>query len=331
MTRRPTMIFIALLGAVCVSAASMQSALAQVVAKPARIVIGFPPGGVSDVVARQLAERLRGTYAPAVIVDNKPGAGGRIGAEFVKNAEPDGATLLVTPSPMITIYPLVYRKLSYDPLRELAAVMILGSFPVVMVAGPALPAEIQTASEAMRWAKANPNLASYGTSAAGSTLHFTGVMLGRAANVEMTHVPFKGGGPSLQAVLGGQIPFAFMTPPTMVSQHRAGKVRALATSGAQRSAVLPDVPTLREAGFPDIDVRDWVGVFVPAKTPTELVAKLNAVLREALQTPEMADAFAKQMIEPMPPRSPEETAHQVQAEHRMWAPVVKASGFVSDE
>ncbi len=310
---------------------SVQPVRAQLIAKPARIVIGFPPGGVSDVVARQLAERLRGTYAPSVIVDNRPGAGGRIGAEAVKNADPDGATMLVTPSPMITIYPLVYRKLSYDPLRELAPVMILGSFPVVMVAGPGLPAEIQSVAEAMRWAKANPNLASYGTSAAGSTLHFTGVMLARSANVEMTHVPFKGGGPSLQAILGGQIPFAFMTPPTMVSQYRAGKVRALATSGAQRSSVLPDVPTLKEAGYAEIDVKDWVGVFVPAKTPPDIVAKLNAALRDALKTPEMIDAFAKQMIEPVPALSPEETARQVQAEHRMWAPVVKASGFVSDE
>ncbi len=310
---------------------SVQPVRAQLIAKPARIVIGFPPGGVSDVVARQLAERLRGTYAPSVIVDNRPGAGGRIGAEAVKNADPDGATMLVTPSPMITIYPLVYRKLSYDPLRELAPVMILGSFPVVMVAGPGLPAEIQSVPEAMRWAKANPNLASYGTSAAGSTLHFTGVMLARSANVEMTHVPFKGGGPSLQAILGGQIPFAFMTPPTMVSQYRAGKVRALAISGAQRSSVLPDVPTMKEAGYAEIDVKDWVGVFVPAKTPPDIVAKLNAALRDALKTPEMIDAFAKQMIEPVPALSPEETARQVQAEHRMWAPVVKASGFVSDE
>lgn len=304
---------------------------AQVLPKPVRIVIGFPPGGVSDVVARQLADRLRGSYASSLIVDNRPGAGGRIAAEAVKNAEPDGATMLVTPSPMITIYPLVYRKLSYDPLRELAPIMILGSFPVVMVAGPGLPAEIRSVGEAMRWAKANPNLASYGTSAAGSTLHFTGVMLARSAGVEMTHVPFKGGGPSLQAVLGGQIPFAFMTPPTMVSQHRAGKVRALATSGAQRSSVLPEVPTLKEAGYPEIDVKDWVGVFVPAKTPAEIVAKLNAALRDALATPELTDAFAKLMIEPVPPLSPQDTARQVQAEHRMWAPVVAASGFVSDE
>lgn len=331
MTTRRSLSLVAVLAAACVAGAWPQPVDAQLIAKPARIIIGFPPGGVSDVVARQLAERLRGTYASTIIVDNRPGAGGRIGAEAVKNAEPDGATMLVTPSPMITIYPLVYRKLSYDPLRELAPAMILGSFPVVMVAGPGLPAEIQSVSEAMRWAKAHPNLASYGTSAAGSTLHFTGVMLARSANVEMTHVPYKGGGPSLQAILGGQIPFAFMTPPTMVAQYRSGKVRALATSGAQRSSVLPDVPTLKEAGYPEIDVKDWVGVFVPAKTPADIVARLNAALRDALKTPEMADAFAKLMIEPVPPLSPEETARQVQAETQMWGPVVKASGFVSDE
>jgi tripartite-type tricarboxylate transporter receptor subunit TctC len=125
-------------------------ASAQVIAKPARLVIGFPPGGVSDVVARQLAERLRGTYAPTVIVDNRPGAGGRIGTEAVKNAEADGSVILVSPSPMITIYPHIYRRLAYDPLRDLAAVMILGSFPIVMVAGPALPAEINRSCRASR-------------------------------------------------------------------------------------------------------------------------------------------------------------------------------------
>lgn len=301
------------------------------ISKTARLIVGFPPGGVSDSVARHLADRLRGTYAPTVIVDNRPGAGGRISAEAVKNAEPDGSTMLVTPSPMITIYPHLYRQLSYDPLRDLAPVMNLGSYPVVLVGGPALPADVKTPRELVRWAKANPNQASYGTSAAGSTLHFTGVMLAKAGEVEMTHIPFKGGGPVAQALLGAQIPMAFVTPSTVVSHLRAGKLRALATSGAERSSMLPDVPTFKEAGFADIKVDDWIAVFVPAKTPAALIAKLNAALRDALKTPELTDAFAKLMVELVPPQSPEEFGRQVLAELTMWGPIVKASGFIGED
>jgi tripartite-type tricarboxylate transporter receptor subunit TctC len=314
----------------CAGTSAAYNAFAQVIAKPARLIVGFPPGGVPDVVARHIAERLRGTYAPAIIVENKPGAGGRIGVEALKNAEPDGSAILVTVNPMITIYPHVYPKLSYDPLRDLVPVTTLGSFPLLLVAGPGLPAEITSVAALVQWAKKHPDQASYGSSAAGSTQHFVGSMFAQAAGIKLTHVAYKGGAIAVQNLLGGQLPMAVVTPSTSIAHLRAGRLRAFATSGPNRSALLPDVPTFKEAGYADLVVEDWVGMFVPARTSAEIIAKLNGVVREALKSGETREAFAKLMIDPGG-ESPEECAKRVIAEHRMWGPIVKASGFVGDD
>ena len=306
------------------------SALAQAVGKPARLVVGFPPGGIPDVVARQLAERLRGAYAQALIVENRPGAGGRIAAETVKNSEADGSTILVTPNPMITLYPHVYRKLAYDPRRDLTPVTTVCTFPLVLVAGPGTPASVQTIADLVQWAKANPAKASYGTSAEGSTQHFIGVMFARAAGIELTHVSYKGGVLALQDVLGGQLPMMVGTLPTVAPQVQAGKVRALAMTGTQRVPLLRDVPTFKESGYPDLDMKDWVGVFVPSATPLETVAKLNAAVRDALRSREVAEAFARILVEPSG-ESPADCANLVAAESDMWGSIVKASGFVGDD
>jgi tripartite-type tricarboxylate transporter receptor subunit TctC len=303
---------------------------AQTTGKPARILVGFPPGGGADIVARQLAERLRGAYAPAIVVENRPGAGGRIAVEAAKNAEPDGSTILLSPNPMITLYPHIYRKLAYDPMRDLAPVTSVCSFPLVLVAGPGVPAEVKTASDLVRWAKANPRQGSYGTSAPGSTQHFIGVMFARAADVELTHVGYKGGGQAMQDLLGGQLPMMIATPPTIMASLQAGKLRALAVTGTRRSALLPDVPTFAESGYAGIDMRDWFGVFLPAKASSETVSKLNAAVREAIGSKEMAEAFARIAIEPGG-ESPEECAQLIAAESRTWSAIVKASGFVGDD
>ena len=238
-------------------------AFAQVVAKPVRLLIGFPPGGIPDVVARHLADRMRSTYAPTIIVENKPGAGGRIGVDALKSAEPDGRAILVTPNPMITLYPHVYPKLSYDPLRDIVPVTTLGSFPLLLVVGPGLPADINTISALVQWAKRHPDQASFGSSAAGSTQHLIGAMFAQAAGITLTHVAYKGGTMVVQNLLGGQLPIAVGTPSTTVAHIRAGKLRALATSGPKRSPLLPDVPTLKEAGYGDLVVEDRLGMFVP--------------------------------------------------------------------
>jgi tripartite-type tricarboxylate transporter receptor subunit TctC len=315
-------------GLVCAGAAPFRQALAQV--KTARLVVGAPPGGVADGVARNLAEGLRGSYAPNVIVDNRPGAGLRIAVEVVKASEGDGATMLVTPNPMITIYPHVYRKLSYDPLRDLTAVTSLGDVPLMLVAGPGLPGEVQSVAALVRWAGSNPAKASFGTSAAGSTLHFIGATFARAAGIELTHVAYKGGGPVVQDLLGGQIPLGVMTSAAAMPQVQAGKLRAIAITGTERSPLLPNVPTFRESGYPSITMKDWVGLFVPASTPAHIVTRLNATTRAALKSSELTAAFAKLLIEPAG-ESPEECAKRVQDEHAMWGPIVKASGFTVED
>jgi len=302
----------------------------QAIGKPARILVGFPPGGGADIVARQLAERLRGGYAPAVVVENRPGAGGRIAIEAARNGEADGSVILVSPNPMVTLYPHIYRKLAYDPARDLTPVSSLCSFPLVLAAGPAVPGEVRNAAELVRWAKANPRLASYGTSAPGSTQHFVGVVFARAADAELTHVAYKGGGQAITDLLGGQLPLMVATPPTIMASLQAGKLRALAVTGPQRSALLPDVPTFAESGYAGLEMRDWFGVYLPGKAAAETVSRLNAAVREAIRSREMAEGFAKIAVEPGG-ESPQECARMIAAESGMWSAVVKASGFVGDE
>jgi len=303
-------------------------AVAQVVGRQSRIVVGFPPGGAPDVVARLTADALRGSYAPTVIVENKPGAGGRIAAEAVKNGDADGSVMLVTPNPIITIYPHVYRKLSYDPLHDLTLVTSLCSFPLVLTAGPALPASVKSLADLVPWARAHPGSASFGTPAAGSTLHFIGVVFANAAGIELVHVPYKGGPEVVNDLIGGRIPLA-VTPPAPVVPHiQAGKLRALATTSVQWSSVLPDVPTFRESGYPQLDMKDWIGLFVPAKTPADTIARLNAIVRGALNKADVKAAFATLMME-AGGESPKDAARMVEAEYEMWRPIVKASGFVA--
>jgi tripartite-type tricarboxylate transporter receptor subunit TctC len=301
---------------------------AQSATKPCRIVVGFPPGSAPDVVARLMADGLSGAYAPTVIVENKSGAGGRIAAEAVKKGDPDGSTMLVTPNPIITIYPHVYGTLSYDPLHDLTPVTSLCSYPLVLSAGPALPSNVKTLADLVAWCRANPAGASFGTPAAGSTLHFIGLVFASAAHIELQHVPYRGGPEVVADLLGGRIPLA-VTPATPVVPHiRAGRLRALAVTSAERSPVLPDVPTFKEAGYPQLAIKDWIGVFVPANTPAETVERLNAALRAALKSSEVRQAYATLMMDSSS-ESPGDAARMVQAEYEMWRPIVKASGFTA--
>lgn len=315
---------------VCAGMLLMMSSDAFAQDRPVRLMVGFAPGGVADAAARALADRLRGRLTPTVLVENRPGAGGRLAVEQVKVADPDGTTLLVTPNPMITIYPHAYRKLSYAPERDLAPVAMLGAYPVVLAVGPAVPGEVRTLDGLVSWLKANPARASFGTSAAGSTLHFVGVGFARAAGVDLAHVAYKGGGPAVQDLLGGQIPFVVATPAAVRGQLSGGRVRALAVSGEVRSPTFPDVPTFREAGVPGLEMQDWIGVFAPAKTPTDRIARLADAIGEALREPELREAFAKLLVDPRPLRT-EEFAVAIRAETAAWVSIVRASGFVGDE
>ncbi len=306
------------------------AAHAQVASPNAWIVIGFPPGGLGDNVTRPLAERMRGGYAPNVLLDHRPGAGGRIAAEYVRRALPNGMTILQLPSSAMTLYPHIHRDLPYDAFADFVPVTALCTYAYSFTAGPGLPASIRTVAEYVAWARANPRLASYGIPASGSPLHFAGMSLARAANVELTAVPYRGGGPLLQDLLGGQVPVSFNVLTEVLPHVRAGRLRTLALATPDRSPHLPDAPTFTDAGYPGIGTEEWLGWFVPAGTQPATVARLAAAVRDGLRTPEFRDAvIARNALGPLD-TSPEETMAMLRRDHARWREVVAATGFTPE-
>jgi tripartite-type tricarboxylate transporter receptor subunit TctC len=320
--------FVAAAAGAGASIAAPRRAHSQVVGKLTRIIVGFAPGGSSDVTARLLVEQMRG-YASTIIIDNRPGAGGRIAVESAKAGAPDGSVLLLSPASMIVLYPHLYKPLGYDPVQDLIAVTTVCAFPFVLSVGPLVPRDVRTLADFIQWCKANPKLASYGTSGAGSMLHFAGMMLARAANFDFTHVPYKGASPALQDLLGGQVASTVGVLGIALPHIQAGNLRALAMTGATRSSFLPDVPTLTEAGFPGLEITEWQGLFVPAKTPPPVVHALNRSVRDALDTAEVKAGLIKLSFE-AGGTSPEQFADIVRADIARWEPIVKASGFTPE-
>jgi len=303
--------------------------LAQTLRKPLRIVVGFPAGGATDVIARLLAERLRGHYAPAAIVENKPGGAARIAVDYIKNAEPDGSEILVTPDFPLTVYPHSFRTLSYDPLRDLTPVAPTSQSALTFVVGPAVPGEVRSLKDFAAWCKANPDKAVFATTSAGSTTHFVGIMLANAAGIGLSPVHYRGGAPALQDLVGGHVPASVNPIGEVMGQAASGKIRILAVATPARSRFLPDVPTMHESGY-NVAFESWVGAFGPARMPTEVVAALNAAIGEAVRSPEMTDSLAK-MGNDTKFQAPDAFAAQLKADLTRWGPVVKASGFVAEE
>jgi tripartite-type tricarboxylate transporter receptor subunit TctC len=294
-----------------------------------RVLAGFPPGGTVDAVSRRVADRLRGSYAKASIVENKPGAGGRLAAEELKRSAPDGTSILVTPAAMITLYPHLYTKLPYG-LDDFTAVAGIGTVAFAFGVGPAVPESVKTLRDYLAWAKATPEKASYGSPGAGSPPHMLAALLGKEAGVELAHVPYRGSGPGIQDLLGGQVP-AFSSPVGDYLQHvRAGKLRVLATSGPQRSRFLPEVPTYTEQGFKALEQTEWYGAVMPAKTPADVVARAAAAIRELTSSAEVAAAFSPLGVEPAF-QAPEVLARAIRAENAAWGPTVKRVGFTPEQ
>ncbi len=310
-------------------AAGQRLAQAQT-AGNAFVVSGFPPGGMGDMVARPLAEKLRGKYAESLLLDSRPGAGGRIAVEYVKRAAPDGKTILQIPGSIMSLYPHIYSKLPYDPVADFVPVSTLCGYVYSFTAGPGLPAEIKTVADYIVWARANPKQAVYGIPAAGSALHFAGMMLQRSAKFDFNSVPYRGGAPLLQDLLGGQVPVSFNVLGEVLPSIKTGKLRSLALTSPKRSPFIPEVPTLTEQGYPDIALQEWLGWFVPAKTPADVVQRLNAQVREGLQSPELQEALARNALVAQH-QSPEEFAAMLKADIAHWGPIVKATGFKAEE
>jgi tripartite-type tricarboxylate transporter receptor subunit TctC len=303
----------------------LSPSLAQPLQATARILVGFPAGGPSDVLARLVAEQMK-AYASSTIVENRPGAGGRVAMEALKNSAPDGSVMVLTPAVAVALYPHVYKSLSYNPQQDFAPVTTICTTSMLIAIGPLVPSTVKTLPDFIAWCRSNPNHSSYGSPGAGSPLHFLGVMMSRAANFEYLHVPFQGTAPSIQSLLSGQIASCISPIGPFVPHVRAGTLRALAMTGAQRSPLLPDVPTVAEAGYPALEFAEWFGIFVPARTPGGTVETLSSVLRAGLQTKEMQAGLANQSVD-VGGLTPTDFARQIKADTDRWGPIVKASGF----
>ena len=291
-----------------------------------KIVVGFPAGTTPDVLARKVSERLNKGYAKAAMVDSRAGAGGQLAVTQVKNAPADGSVILLTPMSILGVYPYTYKRLPYDPIHDLAPISMGVTYDYGIAVGPKMPESVKTISDLMAWYKANPTQANMGSPATGSTLHFTAVMLGKAAGVNLTHVGYKGSGAAVQDLLGGTLPALCAPLGTFLNQP---SLRVLATTGAKRSRFTPNVPTLVEAGFKDMVYDEWYGFFLPGKSSPETVLKLNAALREALASKDIVDTLATFGMEATP-SSPEQLGAALKADMKKWEPVVKAVGFSVD-
>ncbi len=295
--------------------------------KPVKILVGFPPGGSADVAARLVAERMAAELKQPVLVENRPGAGGRIAAELLKNAPADGSTVMVAPVVVPVLAPLVFSKLNYDAATDLVPVAPLANFQFGIVVGAQHPAK--SLQELVAFYRANPAQANFGSPAPGSLPHFFGTMLARGAGVELVHVPFNGGAPLINALVGGQVTAGIDVLAEQVEMHKAGKLRVLATSGGARSPLLPEVPTATEAGLKGVEGSGWFAVFAPGRTPEGTVRALNGAVNKALADPALRERFTRIGLEPTG-GSAADLAATVRRDSERWAPVVKASGFRGD-
>jgi tripartite-type tricarboxylate transporter receptor subunit TctC len=292
-----------------------------------RLLVGYPPGGAVDVVAREVAEAMR-TQGVTVIVENRTGAAGRLATEQMMAAAPDGGTLVFMPGGNATIFPHVYRTLKHDPMKDLVPLGVVCTFSFGLGVGPGTPA--RTLQEFVDWARAHPGKASYGTPGGGTAMHFMGVMLSRAANFEFTHIPYRGGAAAIVDVLGGTVPALASTLPNLVQPYRQGRIRILAFTGDSRLPNLPDVPTFKELGYPDLVIEETFGVFGSARLDTGVQAELHTTIRKAASDPRVIAALRKQEFEPLS-LGQAEYAARLKADHDRWGPVIRATGYTIND
>jgi len=296
-----------------------------------KIINGFPAGGTADATSRRIGDKLAGSdyTRKGAVVENKTGAAGRIAIDTVKNGPADGSSLLLTPYSMMAIYPHIYKALSYDPVKDFAPVCMASSMSHGLAVGPMVPATVKTLKEFVAWAKANPDKANYGSPAAGSTPHFLGALLSLDTGVPMQHVAYRGSVPGVTDVIGGQLA-AMLTPHgDFLANHRAGKIRILATSGKKRSPFVPEVATFAEQGFPDLTVEEWFGFFAPAKTPANVVSAANAAINAAIKDKALIESWATQGLVPLG-GSTDDMAKDLQRQLAFWGPIVKRIGFTAE-
>jgi tripartite-type tricarboxylate transporter receptor subunit TctC len=298
--------------------------------QPPRILVGFPAGGSVDTTARRFAEFARGKLAETVLVEQRVGAGGRIAIAGLKDAAPDAQTLLLSPSSMFTIYPHAYKRLAYNPVTDIIPVAPLALSTCGFGVGPTVPATVKTLAQLADWLKVNPDKAAYASPAAGAMPHFLGNQFEHAAGLKLTHAPYRGAAPGMQDLMGGQIASGCFSIGDFLPHLASGRVRLLGVTDKTRSRFAPDVPTFEEQGFKGIVGVETYGLFVPAKTPQAAVDRLAEVARAAVREPGVVEALGKLGFEPLA-LPPADYAKRLVAERDYWGPVVKASGFSSDD
>lgn len=311
-----------LLMLVAAAAAAAQPA-ANYPNKPIRIIVPQSAGGSTDLTARLVAQKLADALGQTVVVDNRPGAGSIIGTDIVAKALPDGYTLLVVAS-SITLNPSLHKKLPFDPIRDLAPITQLSAFPNMLVVHPTVP--VKSVQELIAFAKSRPGQINYGSSGAGTGTHLSAELFKSMTGVDMVHVPYKGGGPAVVALLGGQVQLNFATIPSVLPHVRTGKLRAVAVTTLKRSPAAPEVPTIAESGVPGYDHGPWNGMLAPAKTPKAIIARLNAEVARIVHMPEAKAVLVHEGAEPVG-NTPEEFAAVIRTETVKWAKVIKTAGI----
>ncbi|MDB5372148.1 MAG: Tripartite-type tricarboxylate transporter, receptor component TctC [Belnapia sp.] len=293
-------------------------------ARPIRLVIGFPPGGSADFLARSLADPLGRELGQTILIDNRPGAGANIATEHVARSEPDGYTLLLGGNFSHAVNPAMFRRVSFDPIGDFTPITQVSDIPTIIAVNPA--SGIRTLSELIERIRAKPGQWNYGTPGIGTPSHLAGAMLTKVTGLELTHVAFRGGAPSLTAILAGDIEIIIGTPPVVLPHSRAGRLTALALTTAAPSPVIPDVPGAVAAGLPGLDIAGWYGLFAPAKLPPAIRDRIFAVTRAALAQPTVRDRFAQEGLQALPSASPEDYGAFVAREIPFWAQIVRDAG-----
>jgi tripartite-type tricarboxylate transporter receptor subunit TctC len=294
--------------------------------RPIRFILPFPPGGGTDILGRLIAERLTANLGQPVVTENRGGAGGNVGAEAAAKSAPDGYTIVLV-APSLTISPSLYSKLNYDPVKDFAPVSLVATVPNVMVTNPAVPAN--TLAEFIRLAKSKPGEMNFGSGGSGTSNHLAGELFNIVAGVKLVHVPYKGVNLAMNDVLSGRIQLVVIGIPATVPNIKAGKLRALALVAPRRSPVLPDVPTVAEAGLPNFEVTTWYGILAPAGTPKAIVVRLNAELAKIMHSPELKDRLDALATDPVT-STPEEFAGLIKREIVKWREVVREAGLKAD-
>ena len=294
-------------------------------AKPIRIVVGFPPGGGNDIIARMVGAKMQENWGQPVVIDNRPGANSIIAAEFVAKSAPDGHTLLVNATGGMSVNPVLYMKLPYDSLKDFVAISMVGSFPLVLVVHPSVPAN--SVQELVAYAKANPGKLNY--SSGSTAVQVASEMFKQMTGTDLRHIPYKGSAASITAVMAGEVQMTIVDTPPLVSQIRAGKVKAVAVTSAKRASAMPELPTIAESGVPGYEMVLWIGVFAPAGTPRDVAEKLNAEVVRIVRLSDIREKLDAMGVEPLG-NTQEQMAEWMRREIAKYGPVVRAANIKAE-